>query len=144
MDKIKIGKYFTLKELTGNRPDNIPKTEDLIKLTHLTINILDKIRQQFGTTYINSGYRNFEYNKSVGGKENSQHTKGEAADISFPDNSIIKKVYKWIIENLEYDQIIFEKGKYSEWIHISYKIEGNRKENLIFTGENYEKFENQF
>lgn len=30
---------------------------------------------------INSGYRSPEYNKSVGGVKNSQHTKGTAADI---------------------------------------------------------------
>lgn len=144
MEKIKIGRYFTLKELTGNRQDNIPKTEHLIKLTHLTIFVLDVIRQKFGITHINSGYRNSEYNKSVGGTENSQHTKGESADISFPDNSIIYDVYKWIINNLEYDQIILEKGKYSMWIHISYKLQGNRKENLIKINGNYEKFKNQF
>lgn len=146
MYNIKIGKYFTLGELVGYRSDNIPKEKELIKLTQLSVCLLDKIREKFGAVLINSGYRNTNYNKSVGGAKNSQHTLGEAADIRIKNDEIsLKAVYEYIINNLEYDQIIYEKVYNAEWIHISYKIEGNRKESLLKIGNgNYTIYKNEF
>ena len=44
--------------------------------------LLEEIRADFGEPiYINSGYRSPEHNKKVGGKPNSFHVKGQAADI---------------------------------------------------------------
>jgi zinc D-Ala-D-Ala carboxypeptidase len=146
MYDIKIGKYFTLGEMIGYRTDNIPKEKELIKLTQLSVNLLDKIREKFGVVLINSGYRNFDYNKSVGGAKNSQHKLGEAADLRIKNDKIsLKVVYEYIINNLEYDQIIYEKIYNAEWIHISYKIEGNRKENLLKIGNaGYTIYKNEF
>ena len=43
--------------------------------------ILQKIRDKFGVTTINSGYRTKEYNTAIGGAKASQHCLGSAADI---------------------------------------------------------------
>lgn len=43
--------------------------------------ILQKIRNKFGVTTINSGYRTKEYNTAIGGANASQHCLGTAADI---------------------------------------------------------------
>lgn len=43
---------------------------------------LQVLRERVGRpVYVNSGYRTSEYNKKVGGVENSQHLYGKAADI---------------------------------------------------------------
>lgn len=49
--------------------------EDLVYL-------VQKIREHYETVVtITSGYRTFEYNKSIGGTIKSQHLKGKAVDI---------------------------------------------------------------
>ena len=125
MDK-KIGEYFSIKEISGHRVDNIPSGLELMKLTQLICKVLDPIREKFGKTIITSGYRNKEYNKSVGGVNNSQHTKGEAVDF-YCKNEPLENVFLWIINNLEFDQVIYEQNDQVSWIHISYKIKENRK-----------------
>jgi hypothetical protein len=46
-----------------------------------------------------------------------------------------KELFVWIIENLDFDQAIFEGGTETQagWFHISYKATGNRKEALRMT-----------
>jgi hypothetical protein len=49
----------------------------------------------------------------------------------------------WIMKNVEFDQLIFEKpinGR-SSWIHVSYNKGRNRKQVLIFNGRKYLPFE---
>ena len=46
------------------------------------LEMLDEVREKFGKPIvINSGYRTIEHNHKVGGKSNSSHLKGLAADI---------------------------------------------------------------
>lgn len=137
----KLGKYFSFGEMIGYNPVNIPNELELIRLTQLSCDVLDLIRDEFGKIKVTSGYRNKKYNAEIGGAENSQHTKGEAADI-IPQSADIFNVFKWCVENIIYDQIIYEEkvsksGKVKKWIHISYKIEKNRNEALIYKDNTY-------
>lgn len=130
--KTKIGKYFSLGEMIGNRPENIPSDKQLVNITQLCCKVLDPIREHFGTVNITSGYRNPYNNTRVGGAKNSQHLEGQAADFIIGNKNIhLREVYKWIVCNIEYDQLIFEKVGKTVWIHISYNILHNRKQNLI-------------
>ena len=57
-------------------------SDTIIIDTNLVINILQKIREKIGKPIvITSGYRTAEYNKKVGGAQNSYHIKGQAFDI---------------------------------------------------------------
>ena len=82
--------------------------------------------------HINSGYRCPELNKLVGGSEKSQHLgfNGGACDIIVNgwDNERLARAI--IDSSLDYDQLINEKGVYSDWIHISYSHLKNRKQIL--------------
>lgn len=92
-------------------------------------NVFEPIRKKVGHPIkINSGYRNMMINKLMGGARNSQHTKAEAMDLDLHD----KELFVWIIDNLDFDQAIFEGGSETKagWFHISYKALGNRKEAL--------------
>lgn len=138
--KKNLGKRFTYAEMLNYREDNIPNLEQTINLTQLCCNVLDLIRDKFGMVTITSGFRNEVYNRKVGGAKNSQHTKGQAADFIIKDVNL-KDVYKWIIANLEYDQVIFEVSGNKKWIHISYNINNNRKENLIYINGTYYRYD---
>ena len=124
-------KYFTINELTRTSTglDNTPSKSELTNLEYLVNNVLDKVREIYGKPIkVNSGYRSKLVNKKVGGASNSQHTKGEAVDITGGNKTENKMIYE-IIKNLgKYDQLINEYD-YS-WIHISYKNGNNRHQEL--------------
>ena len=124
-------KYFTIKELTKTSTglDNVPSKDEQANLEYLVNNVLDKVREIYGKPIkVNSGYRSKLVNKKVGGASNSQHTKGEAVDITGGNKTENKMIYE-IIKNLgKYDQLINEYD-YS-WIHISYKNGNNRHQEL--------------
>jgi len=138
---MKIGKYFTLKELTKTSIGllNTPGKFELENLKYLVENILDPLRDMINEPIIiNSGYRSPMVNKSIGGVPSSQHVKGEAADIECSDNA---KLFNLIKNNFLFDQLIWEKGdnKQPSWVHVSLKKTGNRKEILHFNGKKYIK-----
>lgn len=124
-------KYFTINELTRTSTglDNTPSKDVQANLEYLVNNVLDKVREIYGKPIkVNSGYRSKLVNKKVGGASNSQHTKGEAVDITGGNKTENKMIYE-IIKNLgKYDQLINEYD-YS-WVHISYKNGNNRHQEL--------------
>jgi hypothetical protein len=131
-------KYFTLKELTKTSVlgvDNTPNAEQEQNLRYLIDNLLDPIREAWkAPIFINSGFRSPAVNKAVGGVATSQHTKGEAADITLPykpDNGLLFSVIK--NSGLTFDQLIWEKGNdiYPQWIHISLKRNGNNRKQIL-------------
>jgi hypothetical protein len=83
---------------------------------------------------IGSGYRCAKLNKAVGGVGNSQHTKGEAADLCI-DGDLKKgrKWFEWIRDHCQFDQLIWEKnpktGNY--WVHVSYRADGQNRKQVI-------------
>ena len=137
-------KHFTIEELTSSdrarelEIDNTPDKDSIERLTTLIIEVLDPARELLGKPImVTSGYRCSELNSKVGGQPNSQHTKGEAADLQCYNN---KYLFDIIRENLTFDQIILEtkdlfdkngnKTGVKEWVHISYRKGKNRKQVL--------------
>ena len=133
---MRLSKNFTLSEFTKSQTalrqgiDNTPEGEHLEAAKELFENVVQPVRDNFGVTVINSGYRGEELNKAVGGSSRSQHCKGEAVDIECPGTSNYE-VAKWIEDNLDFDQLILEFYTPgipdSGWVHVSYKTEDNRK-----------------
>ena len=99
----------------------------------LVSEVLDPVREKLGMPIVvNSGYRCEKHNKDVGGVRNSQHLRGEAADIHCADNERLKQL---IIENGKFDQLI----TYPTFLHVSYKrTGGNRHQRLKKGGAGYE------
>ena len=136
---MRLSKNFTLAEFTKSQTatrrgiDNTPEGEHMEAAKELFENVVQAVRDHFGVTVINSGYRGPELNEAVGGSSKSQHCKGEAVDIECPGNSNYD-VAKWIEDNLDFDQLILEFYTPgipdSGWVHVSYKPEGNRKSTL--------------
>ncbi len=121
---MKLSKYFTLEEMTvsdysvRNGIDNTPPDECLENLKDLCVMVLDPLREKLGKPiHVNSGYRNPEVNKAIGGAENSQHKDGQAADIVV-DGMTADEVFKVASELMLFDQLIQE---FDRWVHISYR-----------------------
>ena len=142
---VRLSKNFSLQEFTKSQTatrqglDNAPNDEHLASATALFENVVQKVRDNFGVTVINSGYRGPALNTAVGGSSNSQHCKGEAVDIECPGTGNYD-VAKWIEDNCDFDQLILEFYTPgiadSGWMHVSYKAEGNRKQSLTAMKEN--------
>ena len=130
---MQLSKNFTIAELTRTSApyDNYPQVKERIALKQLVDNLLQPLRDMYGRPIkVNSGYRSPVVNKHVGGAKNSQHTKGEAADITGGSKEENKVLFELIRDNFTFDQLINEYN-YS-WIHVSYKVtkDLNRKQIL--------------
>ena len=133
---MRLSKNFTLQEFTKSQTatrrglDNTPGEAHLENAKLLFENVVQPVRDNFGVTVINSGYRGPALNEAVGGSSKSQHCKGEAVDLECPGTANYD-VCAWIQDNLDFDQLILEFYKPgipdSGWVHVSYKSEGNRK-----------------
>ena len=142
---VRLSKNFTIQEFTKSQTairqglDNTPSTLHLHSAKLLFGNVVQPVRDNFGPTVINSGYRGPTLNEAVGGSSKSQHCKGEAVDIECPGVANYD-VASWIESNLDFDQLILEFYTPwipdSGWVHVSYKTEGNRKSVLTAMKEN--------
>ena len=136
----RISKNFTLDELTASatakqlRIINAPGVDEVCNLCALVHNVLQPLRDAMGEAIkIGSGYRCPQLNKAVGGVSNSQHMKGEAADLCI-DGDLKKgrKWMTWIMEHCDFDQLIMEhnaKGTY--WVHVSFRSDGKNRRHVI-------------
>lgn len=128
-------KYFTMNEFQCKDGCEMPASaQENIKA--LVEHVLGPVRERFGKPiYVNSGYRCPRHNLKVGGAVNSQHMKGEAADICCQDNETLKRLIK---EQGVFDQMII----YPTFIHVSYKRSGaNRHQVLKKTASGYQRVE---
>lgn len=128
-------KYFTIKELIASSTaqskgiDNTPTQQVIDNLTKLVDAVLDPLREWYGQPItVNSGYRCEALNEAVGGAKTSQHMTGHAADITVHSKDGNKKLFDYIKDNLEFDQLIDESNL--SWVHVSYKEGNNRKQVL--------------
>ena len=147
---MRLTRNFTLHELTKSNTalrrgiDNTPDKEQIIKLRLLATHLLQPLRNAVGSIRITSGYRSPELCVVLGSKITSQHTKAEAIDCQFVKRGKMDnlKIYKALIDlDLEFDQCILEFGTppptvnkdtdYPAWIHLSWKINDNRKQVLV-------------
>ena len=116
--------------------DNTPSIAQIDNLLNLIFYCLQPIRDKLKKPMIiTSGFRNEELNKAVGGSANSQHMKGEAADIvpSVRTENNFNILFN-LAKEVDFDQLILErrydyKACYVQtWIHISFKKSGNRRQ----------------
>lgn len=137
---MRLSENFTMAEFTKSQTaerkgiDNTPEGEHLDAAKALFENVVQPVREFFGPTVINSGYRSPELNEAVGGSSKSQHCKGQAADIEVPGTPNAD-IAEWIVENLDFDQVILEFYTPgipdSGWVHVSYKADGENRKSIL-------------
>lgn len=142
LSDIQLSGHFRLSEFTRSAValrydiDNTPDIEDIEALQCLCIHVLEPLRKKFGVLKITSGYRSPMLNAKVKGVPNSQHMKGQAADIFISSNEVARKYYDYIRQNLEYDQLILEMKTirgvgHVHCLHVSYNNEGENRRQAI-------------
>lgn len=142
---MQLSPNFSLHELTKSYEatrkglDNTPPPEAVARLRVLAERVLQPVRDHFGPTTINSGYRSLRVNTAIRGAKKSQHMLGEAADLEV-HGVANADLAAWIRDNLDFDQLILElytPGQpNSGWVHVSYAGMANRKQVLTYLEEN--------
>lgn len=143
---MKLTNNFSLAEMTKSDTalrldmDNTPGDEEIANLQALCENVLQVVRDAYGVgVKVNSGFRHPDVNAAVGGSKTSDHCKGMAADIEIPGVANAD-LAEWIVENLEFRQVILEFYTPgipdSGWVHVSYNPNDNKKQVLTAMKEN--------
>ena len=145
---MQLTEHFTLEEFERSGTaarlhiDNRVPEALVPNIRHLCEEALEPLREHFGEpVFISSGYRSPELNKAVGGVQNSQHMRGEAADIcpvinGRPDSTSpearkkMREWAEWIMDNLHFDQLLREHSGDSYWIHVSLKRGGENRQQV--------------
>lgn len=140
---MRLTNNFTLLELTKSETasrfglDNTPGEKEVANLKLLCEKVLQPIRDHFQVpVMVNSGYRSAAVNRAVGGSNNSDHTRGQAADIEIA-NVANPVLAQWIRDNLDFTQLILEfytpGVDHSGWVHVSYDPDNLKKQPLTAT-----------
>ncbi len=145
-------KYFTIEELTysqtaarrGIRNETTPEIEK--NLTALVGAVLDPAREKWDKPIkVTSGYRCAALNKAIGGAAQSQHMKGEAADIVAGSRRENAELGRLIVKSGCFDQLIFEQSNREctecDWIHVSWKRVGENRRQVLRLVARTKKYE---
>jgi uncharacterized Zn-binding protein involved in type VI secretion len=133
-----ISKYFTLADakMTFVAQRGFTAQQIACNWVNLCVKILDPVYDNFKFKKgpLNSGFRTLTYNRQIGSKDTSDHTKGAAADISLGSQEMNKVMFKWILSsNLPFSQLIFE----GNWVHVAFNgngPKGNARVMYTYTG----------
>ena len=109
--------------------NNEPNAEQLAAMVFISNNVFQPMRDFFGYPIrINSFFRSLTLNRAIGGSRTSQHCSGEAFDIRGTNGVSNADLFNYIVDNLDFDQLIWEFGTDSEprWVHVSLKKDNNR------------------
>lgn len=131
---------FSIKELTKTNTGilNSPDSGQLKNLDQLSLG-LEWVRFAIGgrPMIISSGFRSEDVNIAVGGSKSSAHLYGYAADFTV-NGMTNKQICECIIKGgVKFDQLIDERSKGGQWVHISFdpRLRGHY---LVFSNGKYE------
>ena len=127
-----VGEFFrsgtAIRLGIDNYPDahpgeGISTAEVLENLRALCTEVLEPLRRRVGRVIVTSGYRCQELNKAVGGVWNSQHLKGEAADIFVPDTATAMRYGHILERHSAVQQLLLEPMgiQQKRWIHVGFR-----------------------
>lgn len=129
----RISKHISYTEATKSNTairEGIDNTPNLVFVKNMRLvaeKVFEPLREWYGKPiWITSFYRSPELNRVIRGSKTSDHMLGHAIDIDTESDNA--KLFHWILNNLDFDQLIWEFGDDYQpaWIHVSYKEEGNR------------------
>ena len=142
-----ISKHISYKEGVYSRTalrrgiKNNPNADQMENMVAIAEEVFEPLRMWVGGPIkINSFFRSPELNKAIGGSGKSQHCHGQAIDLDDTfGRATNAEMYKFIKENLDFDQMIWEFGDDDnpDWVHVSYvSPEQNRNRCLKAYKEN--------
>ena len=119
INDIQLSEHFSLSEFCNwqKYPKNIPTIQQIANMTYGCRQLLEPAREAIGSPIIvNSGFRNADVNRRVGGVRNSQHLQGCAADIRPKEPAQFKRLVAFLKAHALTDQLLTGNG----WLHISW------------------------
>ncbi|PJI26274.1 D-Ala-D-Ala carboxypeptidase family metallohydrolase [Prevotella intermedia] len=127
-----VGEFFrsgtAIRLGIENEPDAHPEdgltNEEVVEnLRALCTEVLEPLRRRVGRVIITSGYRCQKLNKAVGGVWNSQHLRGEAADIYVSDTVMAMRYGRILEEHSAVQQVLLEPlgTKRKRWLHVTFR-----------------------
>ena len=152
---MRLSAHFTLGEMcysntaANHKPKpipNIPLKLHITALQNLVDRCLEPMRMALKLPIrVNSGYRCQHVNTLVHGVPTSQHMKGEAADLTIPeehrpfsvtnDEQAARLLLMYAKQYADYDQLILEHYKKGDkevwWLHISCRIDYRKNRHQI-------------
>lgn len=139
-ERTMLSEHFMLYEMTrsgvaaDNDLPNRPNAKQTDALRALCQHVLEPLRRRFGPIVISSGFRSPAVNRLIrGAAPTSQHTKGEAADlvIGTPERGIA--MYRYIRDELDFDQLIWEPigAPTPRWLHVSYTRQRKNRHSVL-------------
>ena len=137
---IYLSEHFSLQEMISSETarkmhiENTPPDYAIKNLKILCTQILEPARQKFGHPLtITSGFRCMKLNRIVGGKPNSYHLKGMAADIRISDYQSAKRLVELLNEQQLCDLVLVESLRAGgQWLHVQFSRNPRHKINLTF------------
>ena len=134
-----ITEHFTVEEFerssTADRLGIVNRLPEALlpNLRALCEEVLEPLRAFAGKPIvISSGYRCPALNQAVGGVPQSQHLRGEAADLHLPSIAEGRAWFRWLMDNTTFDQLIWEHDRHgSHWIHVSCKANTWKNRNRV-------------
>jgi hypothetical protein len=123
--------HFTLEEFCASEiaarlgiNNTLPK-ELVPSVMELCKNVLEPARLSLGPIRVNSGYRSPALNRETpASAKNSQHIKGEAADIiPLAPGCSTFELFLWLYKHAPFDQLIWE----FSWVHVSHVAGGPQR-----------------
>lgn len=134
MKNQQLSKNFTLQEMCHSitadiyKINNEPNDTQIANLKILCNKVLQPMRDTYDKpVIINSGYRSKELNKKVGGKTNSYHLQGQAADIHVNNAAEGAYISALLLREDLTDLVILEKRKAKYWIHVQWSYAPRHK-----------------
>lgn len=134
MSMTQLSKNFTLEEMCSSTTADIykiknePNEEQKENLNILCNKVLQPTRDDFGKPiHVNSGFRSAELNKKVGGKVNSYHLQGKAADLHVDGRSEGAYLSALLLRCNLTDLVILEKRGKKFWVHVQWSYAPRHK-----------------
>jgi hypothetical protein len=119
LNDVRLAPHFTLGEFLNLKkyPDNIPNAQHVANMTYGCLRILEPAREAIGCPLVlNSGFRNADVNRRVGGVANSQHQQGQAADI----RPKVAARFQRLVDYLRTCELTDQLLTGNDWLHISW------------------------
>ena len=136
----KVSKHISYKEATHSdyakqyKIANKPSSEDIENMELLAEKVFEPLREWVGEPIrVNSMFRSPELNSALKGAPRSSHMKGQAFDITSMGGKTNLEMFHYIIENLPFDQLIWEYGAEPKWLHVSYVNEKENRGQVLVT-----------
>ena len=120
INDIRLSAHFTVSEFCNldKYPENIPNVLQIANMIYGCRQLLEPAREAIGCPIIvNSGFRNADVNRRVGGVRGSQHQQGCAADIRPKDPQQFQCLVDFLRHHALTDQLLTGPG----WLHISWR-----------------------